>query len=180
MNRQRKLLGLFAGAALFLAFLSVYPIPSHAPGTSRTHSITTNVQQETLIKEIPFRVIDQGDLAPGAKSRKNYAIYTQEELDSFWKLSHASDTAKAPTVDFKKQYVLVFFAGTKPTTGYKIKVTEVKDIEGKRNIGVAVLEPGKGCNTKNEKTSPYQFVSVPYDTESTLTHSDVSKKVDCK
>lgn len=180
-TRQWVILGLFSGATLFLAFLYVYPLPSEAPAPIQQAITNTTDQAKMQEKEITFSVLDQGEVAPGAKNRKNYAIYTQNDLNDFWKLSHpASDKTKAPTIDFKKQYVLVFFAGVKPTTGYKIAVTKVKDTEGKRNIDVAMIEPGVGCKTKEEKTSPYQFVSVPYNTETTFSHTDVTQKKNCK
>ena len=120
-RKKRRLLGLFSGAALFLAFLYLYPVNTKAP--TQNSPITSAVQeQKPEQKEPSISVLDQGEMAPGAKSRRNYAIYSQDELDSFWKLSHSGST-KAPTVDFKKQYVLVVFAGMKPTTGYKIEVT---------------------------------------------------------
>lgn len=181
MTKQRSILGLFSGAALFFALLSLYPIHTQAPATKQELPITASAdQQKNQEKEITFSVLDQGEKAPGAKNRKNYAIYSQEELNSFWKLSHDSTSAKAPTVDFKTKYVVVVFAGTKPTTGYKIKVTKVEDAQGERNIAVAMIEPGEGCTTKSEKTSPYQFIALPYDTETSLSHNDVSKTEDCK
>ena len=178
-RKKRRLLGAFSGAALFLAFLYLYPVPSHAPISGAAPIVSTEVAKPEQ-KEITFSVLDEGEMAPGAKSRKNYAIYSQDELHSFWKLSHASDTSKEPVVDFKKQYVLVVFAGMKPTTGYKIQVTKVEDKGKTRSIEVAMVEPGQGCSTKSKKTSPYQFVSVPFSSEESLSHSDVAKKVDCK
>lgn len=179
MKIQRRVLGFFSGAALFITFLYLYPIQTQAPVQVQRAITTTPESQKETEKEISFTVLDQGDMAPGAKNRKNYAIYTQEELDSFWKLSHASDTNKAPNVDFTKKYVLVVFAGQKPSTGYEIKVTKVKDTDKLRTIEVATIVPGEGCKTKEEKTSPYQFVAVPYDTLSDLSHTDIEKTADC-
>lgn len=181
MTKQRTILGLFSGAVLFFALLSLYPIQTHAPIAKQDLPITTSTDgQKDQEKEITFSVLDQGEKAPGAKNRKNYAIYNQEELNSFWKLSHEGTDAKAPTIDFNKKYVVVVFAGTKPTTGYKIKVTKVEDAQGQRNIAVAMIEPGEGCTTKTEKTSPYQFIALPYDTETSLSHNDTAKTEDCK
>lgn len=178
MNTQHKILGFSAGAALFITFLYLYPIQTQAPVQK---AITVAPEpQKVEEKEISFTVLEQGEMAPGAKNRKNYAIYTQEELDSFWKLSHVSDTSKAPQIDFTKKYVLVVFAGTQPSTGYEIRVTKVKDTEATRTIEVAMIVPGAGCKTKEEKTSPYQFVAVPYEVVSQLSHTDVTKTTDCK
>lgn len=179
MKVQRRVLGFFSGAVLFFTFLYLYPIQTEAPAPMQK-AITTTEPQKVEEKDISFTVLEQGDMAPGAKNRKNYAIYNQDELDSFWKLSHVSDTSKAPKIDFNKKYVLVVFAGTKPSTGYEIKVTKVKDTEATRTIEVAMIVPGEGCKTKEEKTSPYQFVSVPYDSGVSLSHSDVTKTEDCK
>ena len=180
MTVQRRALGLFSGMALFLSFLYLYPVPTQAPVAITTAETATHESPKIEEKEISFSVLDQGDMAPGAKNRKNYAIYNQEELDSFWNLSHESDTSKAPKIDFNKKYVLVVFAGTKPSTGYKIKVTKVLDMDTKRNVNIAMIVPGEGCKPKEEKTSPYQFVAVPYNTAIELSHKDVIEKVDCK
>ena len=180
MRVQRKALGFFAGIVLFFTFLSLYPIPTHAPVSVGDSLVATPEAQKMEEKEISFTVLDQGDMAPGAKNRKNYAIYNQEELDSFWKLSHRDDTEKAPKIDFDKKYVLVVFAGTKPTTGYEIKVTNIKDTKELRMVEVATIIPGAGCKTTDSKTSPYQFVAVPYDIVAELTHRDTAKTVDCK
>lgn len=180
MKIQRRVLGFFSGAALFITFLYLYPVHTQAPTRVETAITNTPEPQKIEEKEISFTVLEQGDMAPGAKNRKNYAIYNQEELDSFWKLSHESETSKAPKVDFNKKYVLVVFAGTKPSTGYEIRVTKVKDTGALRTIEVAMIVPGEGCKTKEEKTSPYQFVAVPFDTVSQLSHTDIQKTADCK
>lgn len=180
MKVQRRVLGFFSGAVLFFTFLYLYPIQTQAPAGVEKAITVAPEPQKVAEKEISFTVLEQGELAPGAKNRKNYAIYTQEELDSFWKLSHVSDTSKAPQIDFTKKYVLVVFAGTQPSTGYEIRVTKVKDTEATRTIEVAMIVPGAGCKTKEEKTSPYQFVAVPYEVVSQLSHTDVTKTTDCK
>lgn len=180
MKTQQKLLGFFSGAVLFLTFLYLYPVQSQAPSSQQNLPKTVSAQEERPVgKEIDFKSIGQGDTAPGAKNRKNYAIYNQEELNSFWKLSHEVDTEKAPTIDFTKGYVIVVFAGTKPTLGYDIKITQVKDVGVSRNIEVLITEPGEGCTIIDEKTSPFQFVRVPFGNESSLSHTDVTKKKDC-
>ena len=126
-----------------------------------------------------FTVLDQGEMAPGAKNRKNYAIYNQEELDSFWKLSHADDTKKAPKIDFDKKYVVVVFAGTKPSTGYAIKIGHILESGNVRNVDVVIIEPAQDCQNAQTTTSPYQFVEVPYGNDASLSHNDVEKKIGC-
>ena len=179
MNKQQATFGFFAGAALFVAFLYVYPVKPAVPDQASALKVSAQ-EEKPLEKQIAFTVLNEGILAPGAKSRKNYAIYSESEMKDFWKIAHGDDGKKEPTIDFKNSYVIVAFAGSKPTTGYGIEIKHVQDLDSARNVDVVISKPGKGCTTKSDKTSPYQFVQVPFGTESSLSHNDVERTIDCK
>ena len=179
MNTQRKLLGFFAGGVLFLAFLTLYP-PRPQPVAQNAPAIVSAQEEKPLQSEIAFTVLDEGTVAPGAKSRKNYAIYTEEEMKDFWKIAHGTDGKKMPVVDFKKKYVIVVFAGTKPTAGYAIKVGHIKESGTARNVDVVISTPAKECINAETLLSPYQFIEVPYGNEASLSHTDTEVEVACK
>ena len=179
MNKQHALLGFFAGTSLFLAFLYIYSDTPRADVT--TEPITVSAEDQKPVEaEISFKVLDEGALAPGAKSRKNYAIYTQEEMKDFWKIAHGTDEKKMPVVDFKSHYVIVVFAGIKPTTGYAIAVAHIKESGTARNVDVVISVPGDNCQNAQTTTSPYQFVEVPYGNGASLSHTDTKVEVACK
>lgn len=171
MKFQTRILGLCAGMALFFAFLYVYGSVPFAPRTTvqNTAIATENKPASTTID---FVVLDRGENAPGAKSRKNYAVYTQEDLVDFWKIAHG-DTAKAPTVDFTGRYVIVVFGG-RTNTERSVSVSKVEDVGTARNVAVTITEK---CGEK--ETSPFEFISVPFGSESSLSHTDETEKESC-
>lgn len=174
-----KLLGFFAGGTVFLALLALNQQRPQPP-VQNSSAVVSAQEEKPLQSEISFTVLDSGPLAPGAKSRKNYAIYTQDEMTDFWKIAHGADEKKMPVVDFKKNYVVVVFAGTKPTTGYSIAVGHIKDSGTARNVEVIISGPAKGCKNAEAKTSPYQFIEVPYGIEVSHAHTDTEKIKECK
>ncbi len=168
---QQRLFGLFAGMTLFFALLYLYPLELSAPSRTATETATAT-EAKPASKGVAFAVLDSGADAPGAKSRKNYAVYTQADLADFWKIAHG-DRVKVPTVDFKKQYVIVVFGG-RTNTERSISVAKVEDVGTARNVSVMITE---GCGTK--ETSPFEFISVPMGSETSLSHTDETKKASC-
>ena len=179
MEKQRALLGFFAGATLFMAFGYLYP-PRLASKVQNQPIVVSAEDQKPTEAEISFKVLDEGINAPGSKNRKNYALYSQSDLKDFWKIAHGDDGKKEPSVDFKNNYVIVAFAGSKPTGGYKVEVIHVQDLGSARNVSVRISGPGDGCTPKSTSSAPYQFIQVPFGNESTLSHNDVEQKIDCK
>lgn len=176
MKYQKELLGFFAGATLFLAFLYLYP-PQSAQPAGHTENVIAQ-QERPHVSEVPFTVLDEGTYAPGAKNRKNYAVYEQGDLADFWEIA-GHDRADTPTIDFRNKYVIVVFAGTKSSGGYSIEVRKVTDVESTRNVEVALLSPGEGCVNSQALTSPYQFIVVPFGEESSLSHTDIPEVKNC-
>lgn len=66
-----------------------------------------------------------------------------------------------PAVDFGKDMLLVAAAGTKPTGGYGIQITSVRD-SGSQLVATAVrTSPGKRCGATAALTSPVDIVRLP-------------------
>lgn len=170
MQHQQKLLGLFSGMALFLAFLYLYPL---TPAQERALPQTATASEEKPSQsEVVFTVLGSGTDAPGAKSRKNYAIYSQEELNSFWTIAYGSD-ATAPNVDFSTNYVIAVFGG-RMEKERSISVRKIEDVGTARNVAVTIAEM---CG--KQETSPFQFIVVPNGTEYSLSHTDETKAASC-
>ncbi len=133
---------------------------------------------ETAGKEITFKILAAGENAKEMLLRKNYAIYDASEFARFWKKAQGVD-AKVPVVDFTKNYVIAVFAGTVPSGGYSISVSQVVDTERARSVAVVIEEPGEDCPVIQEETHPFQFVSVPLNEAEALSHTDVRQKKIC-
>jgi len=155
----------------------------HAGPDVRTVGAPTTPAQATATlpaeKSVPFTILTSGTGATEVTARKNYAIYTSDELASFWKKAKGT-TAGVPKIDFTKTYVIAVFAGEKPTGGYAISLSGITDAGAARDVSVLITEPGKGCVTTEAKTSPYMFVSVPLMNAPSLSHTDTTERKDCQ
>ncbi|MBI5405890.1 protease complex subunit PrcB family protein [Candidatus Kaiserbacteria bacterium] len=127
----------------------------------------------------PLVTVPFSELAHGSQStvtrRTNYLITSPDQLRELWKMI---DTAgQTPTVDFAQNDVIAVFAGTKPTVGYAIAVTEVAD-EEIRTVTLTLTEPGGSCLLAQSLTAPYQVIVVAK-TTLPLTHADTTATVSC-
>ena len=175
MNTRLIILGTAVLAVIVGLLLYVRMQNAETTPVPITNTTTPAVTEQT----INFKVLDQGIVAPGAKNRKNYAIYDPKELSSFWDIAHGKDGSKPPKVDFSHSYVMAVFAGTKPTSGYSITVAKIKEIDESRLVDIVISEPGEGCSLETNSTSPYQFIEVPYGNEVSLSHADAVVKTPC-
>lgn len=65
-------------------------------------------------------------------------------------------------VDFSKQYVIFYSAGTRPSGGYEAQVLRVRLEDGGNVMRVVtrLRTPGEGCIVTRNLTKPYALVSV--------------------
>jgi hypothetical protein len=131
-------------------------------------------------RNIPIKVLDQGENAFDMASRKNIAIYDPIAFADFWKKAHGTDGTPLPSIDFSKNYVIAVFAGTVPSSGYSIEVDKVTDEEDARSVAVLIEEPDASCRVIQEDRHPYQFVSVAFTDATALAHTDVRTKRPCQ
>ena len=110
--------------------------------------------------QIPFQVIAEGESAAEVRERKNYAVYSEEDLEELWRMAYG-DTSTLPRVDFTQNYVIAVFAGEKASGGHDIEVADIEDTESKRKVSIALTRPGAGCMTTQALTRPFQIVVVP-------------------
>lgn len=94
-------------------------------------------------------------------------IQTQEKMDSFFTKNETScgDTTIPSTVDFSKNNLIGIFSGTKPTTGYQIKISSI--LENDCEVVVQFYEKEPAENSENEQAlnNPYDFVLIPKTTK---------------
>jgi hypothetical protein len=169
--------GMCAAAILIGAWLYFY-----GPADVREPNVPPQTQQASAsasvpdMKDVSFTVIGHGKSAP-VHERKNYAVFTEEDFATLWKQTGSAE--KVPVIDFTKAYVVAVFAGDKPTGGYAISVSTIKDAGDARTVNVLIEKPGAGCVTTQEVTSPYQVIRVPY-SDASLGHTDTEVETPCE
>ncbi len=72
---------------------------------------------------------------------------------------HSIESTKE--VDFNTSQVLVSSAGEKPTGGYKIGATDLEELDDKVVVTVVQSVPGPGCETREGRSHPFEFIVVP-------------------
>lgn len=124
-------------------------------------------------------VVTRGINAP-VVARKNFVIKNEKDLKKLWAFLYGDTptTPKLPSVDFSRQEVIAVFAGEKPTGGYVISVSGIKNSSNQRVVVVTIDEPDPACNSKKEQTSPYEIVTIPSSTLP-LTHKDTVMTKTC-
>jgi len=104
-------------------------------------------------------------LAKGQHSdRTKQGAVVARDADSFTRLWNGlqagGQPGRAPAVDFKQEMVIAVFLGQKPTGGYAVEVTGVRQ-KGKRLVVEArVRQPDPGGFVTQALTQPYELVAV--------------------
>ncbi len=107
--------------------------------------------------------------------RKNYLVTSPTQFKELWKMF--STNSKPPVVDFVSSNIIAVFAGQKPTTGYSISVSKIKDSDT-RTVTVLLTHPDKNCVLTQALTAPYQIIKIPKSTLP-LDHTDISTTTPC-
>jgi hypothetical protein len=71
-----------------------------------------------------------------------------------------SDPAKIPAVDFRKQQVVVAALGERKRAGYAIRIEQIEQSNGMRQVVVEETAPGTNCNSSEVITTPLDAVVV--------------------
>jgi PKD repeat protein len=74
-------------------------------------------------------------------------VHTQEEFDRLWQeaLGDYTPSPAPPTIDFKKEMVVAVFLGTRPSSGYGIRVDRIRVEDGWLKVWYTETQPGYGC-----------------------------------
>lgn len=178
------IMGMCVAAVVVGAWLYLYgpsnlmveqPNEMREPAAMNTQQASAEAARPEATK-VTFSVIGHGSSAQEVTTRKNYAVYTEEEFAKVWKMT--GSTEKMPIIDFTNAYVIAVFAGTKPTGGYAISIDTVSDVGDVRTVSVLSEKPGVGCITTQAITSPYQFIRVPFSGAS-ISRVDSERDVPC-
>jgi len=162
MHMRHMFIVLGVATAFILTGATLY---YYGPSELREGQQVVNVEASALGADasevIPFEVIVEGMNAVEVSSRKNYAVYDEQEFARLWRMA-MGDESEMPKVDFERDYVIGVFAGEKMSGGYGIKVANVTDNTAVRTVAMTLSKPGTGCVATQALTSPFQIISVPF------------------
>lgn len=170
-NRVINIIAVILVLTVFLYLIVVY--------VKNSRDVAVQAQDTSIAPNgygsVSFSEITSGSRS-NARSRVNYLITSDEGLEKLWKM--LDTVVPPPDVDFKKNQVIVVFAGERQGSGHEIRVTRVLDGDI-RDVTVESSEPATDCEILEGITSPYQVVMISA-TDLDLTHKDVSVKKNCE
>lgn len=108
-----------------------------------------------------FEVLAEGQDSGSVDRRTNFRITTDEEFRELWSMIYGTGGPAMPAVDFSKNEVIAVFDGSHSSGGYRVKVTDVTDADGKRTVRLTRHAPTDDCQVASVITSPFQIISVP-------------------
>lgn len=89
-------------------------------------------------------------------------IQYPEDYDEAWRAGFTNvGGLQKPPVNFDSEMVILLTTGTRPRSGYQIKVDSVVAGEDLA-IYVTESQPGPSCRTLNRIASPAQIVTIPW------------------
>jgi len=89
-------------------------------------------------------------------------VRDQQSWQTLWAQMTANQipAPQLPAVDFTKDMVLVAAAGTRPTTGYSISITDATESYAGVTVNVTITSPGSNCAVGNLVTSPVDVATI--------------------
>lgn len=70
---------------------------------------------------------------------------------------------RALGVDFDREWVVLYSAGTKPSTGYVACIDEIVPTENGHSLKIttSLVLPGRSCEVQHRRTTPYALAAFP-------------------
>jgi len=113
-------------------------------------------------RTLQWEVLSSGQQAVNI-TRPTYRLVRDEaELRSLWNQLHGTQlrVPPLPSVDFRRETLLVAMMGQRPSGGYGIEVTGVTLEGGDLFVDVRMIEPEAGAVTTSALTSPWSMIRV--------------------
>ena len=110
--------------------------------------------------QVPFEELHTTTRAK-IRSPKLEIVTSQDQFVNAWRELGRRDAA--PPVDFRRQSVVIYFAGVKATTGYGVAIERIGVRAGSLEIDVVETIPGDRCGTGQTATFPAVAVlTIPW------------------
>jgi protease stability complex PrcB-like protein len=94
----------------------------------------------------------------GINEARRLVIRDANTWASFWS---ELGVGERPAVDFSRDIVLAVAAGQRPSGGYEIAISRVRQADGALTIEVTETDPGPNCMTAASLTQPVDVVVIP-------------------
>ncbi|MCX8035101.1 MAG: protease complex subunit PrcB family protein [Candidatus Dojkabacteria bacterium] len=181
LNEKRNLYSLII--AIFIFFTLIAVLNTFTPATRIP---TTNIEKTTLINNEsgPFNRITYTSLHDKIynvrqyESLTSFVINSQEEMNE--KICFDKELPDCSAfIDFEKQTAFFYFPGPKPSGGYSLSITDVKEYENKLVIEIVENSPGKNCMSIQMITYPWAGVKFEK-TKKKIEFRVEQKKIDCE
>jgi hypothetical protein len=104
-----------------------------------------------------LRTIEHGQIS-WVDSPRQAVARTPPEWAALWRL-HAPDRP-LPAIDFSKDMVVAIFLGSRPSAGYAVDITGVKDANGAVVVQYRETQPPSTVVTAQVITDPYHMVVI--------------------
>jgi hypothetical protein len=132
-------------------------------------AVCSAASNESSIKKEAFTLLGQGTQS-GIAIQRFEIIRNEAAFQSIWQ-AHAlvgSQPLNQPTVNFQTTMVIAAFAGTKPTSGYRIEITGISKQGQGENLEVTLMltEPGPECFVSEVMTQPYVMMKTAMSSQS--------------
>ena len=96
----------------------------------------------------------------GIRQERFVVVRDMKALEALLKEHNPAQPTDSAGIDFKKQTVVAFFAGSKPTGGYTVEVTGVDRKTDSATVKVRLWKPGPGAMVTQAFTSPFVIEAV--------------------
>jgi hypothetical protein len=104
-----------------------------------------------------LRTIEHGQIS-WVDSPRQAVARTPQEWAALWR-SHAPDRP-LPAIDFSKDMVVAIFLGSRPSAGYAVDITGIKEANGAVVVQYHETQPSSNVVTAQVITDPYHIVVI--------------------
>lgn len=116
--------------------------------------------KEEDIFNVPFSVIVRGDYSQLSLA-KELVIRDETEWKYLW-LAHTGDPGQTPPrIDFRKEMVIAFYLGQRPTGGYAIQVEKIRVVEDHLLVELSIKRPDAKARTIMALTQAHTIIKLP-------------------
>ncbi len=107
---------------------------------------------------LSFTTVAQGPVSAIDEPRQ-VVVRTAAEWQRLWR-THSPESP-APSVDFTQGIVVGVFLGARPTDGYSVQITSVREEDNRHVVEYRERRPDPGALVGQVLTAPFQLATLP-------------------
>lgn len=115
-----------------------------------------------LVYEI---LVDDDFISTGQMQTRKFELIQDQQTFDNRLFEFGVDSSGVEAVDFTSSQIALISMGTRPTGGYNVRVTSVREFSEYAEISTTYKLPGRNCVFTQTLTNPFVFVEVPSLTE---------------